>query len=296
MDEANLPAPIIVGVGRSGTTLLRLMLDAHPDVAIPTETHFLADLQLDKLSRLSHDEFLRIVTEGMTWPNLVLDKTEFSAAVRAIQPFSAGAALRCFFRSYAALFGKSRWGDKTPRYRSCMSTIQSVLPEAHFIHIVRDGRDTALSYRGLWFGPGDDIATQARFWVAEIEAARRQAPELLHYREVRYEDLVAQPEATLRSLCLELQLPFEPVMLEYHYHAADRLAEFKHVFGPEGVALPDLRGFVAIHSLTNRPPDVGRVGRWQIEMPDEDQRLYESIAGPLLRELGYETRFAGSRI
>ena len=287
-DNAPAAAPFIVGVGRSGTTLLRLMLDAHSAVAIPTETHFLADLPLGA----TREEFLRTVTEGATWPNLVLDKGAFTDAVRAIEPFSVGAGCRCFFQSYAALFGKKRWGDKTPRYRECMTTIQAALPEAHFIHIIRDGRDAALSYRGLWFGPGDAIAAQAKFWVSTIEAARRQASDLLHYRELRYEDLVAQPAAQLRLLCDYLGLPFEPAMLEYHRRAAVRLAEFKYVFGPDGVPLPDLKAFVAIHSLTSAPPDARRAGRWRTEMPDADQRLYESIAGPLLRELGYETRFA----
>jgi hypothetical protein len=281
-------APFIVGVGRSGTTLLRLMLDAHPEVAIPTETHFLSALP----PAPTREEFLRIVTEADTWPNLVLDKTEFVAAVTALEPFSATAGLRCFFRSYAALFGKPRWGDKTPIYRTAMTAIQAMLPEARFIHIIRDGRDAALSYRGLWFGPGDDIAVQARFWVDQIAAARAQAPALPHYREVRFEDLVAAPEPSLRGLCDYLALRFDPAMLDYHRHAADRLAEFRQVFGPPNVALPDLDGFLAIHSLTRHPPDAGRIGRWRSEMPEADQRRYEAIAGPLLRELGYETRFA----
>jgi len=287
MDSSRAAAPFIVGVGRSGTTLLRLMLDAHSAVAVPTETHFLADLPPSPTA----DEFLAVVTEGPTWPNLVLDKAIFAEAVRAIEPFSVGAAARCFFQCYAALFGKPRWGDKTPRYRGCMAAIQRQLPEAHFIHLVRDGRDVALSYRGLWFGPGDDIATQARFWVSEIEKARQQSANLPNYREVRYEDLVTRPAAVLAMLCDYLDLPFEPAMLEYHIRAAARLAEFKRVFGPDGAQLPDLDAFVAIHSLTSRPPDPSRIGRWQSEMNDEDQQSYEYVAGPLLRELGYETRF-----
>lgn len=174
-----------------------------------------------------------------------------------------------------------------------MILIQRLLPEAHFIHLVRDGRDAALSYRGLWFGPGDDIEVQARFWRDQILSARAQARDLMHYLEVKYEALVVQPEQTLRGICDYLALPYTPAMLDYHRSAATRLAEFRRPFGPPGVQPPDRARFLAIHDHTTRPPDPARAGRWRSEMPDSDQRKYEAIAGKLLRQFGYSTRFTG---
>ena len=285
------PAPFIVGVGRSGTTLLRLMLDAHPELAIPGETHFLAEFVALDSNELTRDRFFRTVTEAQTWPNLALDKAALREALDKVEPFSASEATRVFYRLYARLFGKERWGDKTPTYRGLMVSIQGLLPEARFIHLVRDGRDAALSYRGLWFGPGDDIEAQARFWVDQVSLARAQALELQHYLEIKYEMLIGDPETTLRSICSYLQLSYHPRMLDYYKLAPARLAEFKRPFGPSGKTLPDIKRFLAIHDFTRLPPDPGRIGRWRTEMPEEQQRSYEAIGGRLLRELGYETRF-----
>jgi hypothetical protein len=286
--SAHSPAPFIVGVGRSGTTLLRLMLDAHPQLAIPTETHFLLGLIPPASDSITRDEFFHVLTEAATWPNLALDAATFNTALRDVRPFSVADGVRAFFRLYAQQFGKVRWGDKTPPYRGNMIGLQALLPEAHFIHIIRDGRDVALSYRGLWFGPGDDIEAQARFWVGEVLAARRQAAALRHYLEIRYETLVAEPEATLQSICSYLKLPYEPQMLEYHKIAATRLAEFKRPFGPPGITPTDIERFVAIHAHTQQPPDPGRIDRWRTEMTAAERQRYREIGGTLLHELGYD--------
>src|SRR6185312_12892073 len=174
------PAPFIVGVGRSGTTLLRLMLDAHPQLAIPSETLFLQDVIKRGAGR---ENFVDIVTASQTWPNMAMDCCELEAAVAAAPSLSD--AIRAFYRLYTERRGKTRWGDKTPYYRAFMAGIAKLLPEAHFVHVIRDGRDSALSYQGLWFGPGDDFEKQARFWSEAIENARTQARDLAHYSEVR---------------------------------------------------------------------------------------------------------------
>jgi len=287
----NPPAPFIVGVGRSGTTLLRLMLDAHPDLAIPSETLFLQKLAGQTVG--SKAQFLEIVTGFETWPNLAMDANELARAID--EPFSLADAVRSFFRLYARKHGKPRWGDKTPYYRVYMREIAALLPEAHFLHVIRDGRDSALSYRGLWFGPGDGIEDQARFWMEAIRDAREQAAELAHYSEIRYEALVAEPEAALRAICAGLGLRYDPGMLAYHETAERRLAEFKQPFGPKDRTPKDLETFMAIHDRTRKPPDTGRIGRWRTEMSREELERYEAVAGSLLRELGYETLTASSR-
>lgn len=283
----NPPAPFIVGVGRSGTTLLRLMLDAHPDLAIPSETMFLKDVAAAATRR----RFLEVVTGAETWPNMAMTKRDLRRAVTGLDSFSRAEAVRCFYRLYAKSHGKTRWGDKTPYYRVSMRAIAALLPEAHFIHVIRDGRDSALSYRGLWFGPGDDVEAQAQFWRGAIEDARAQAAGLPRYSEVRYEALVAEPESTLRAICRDIDLAFDPTMLDYHATAAERLAELKQPYGPAGRTPDDLGAFMAIHDRAKQPPDSSRIGRWRTEMPPQDQRSYESVAGPLLRALGYETVF-----
>ena len=239
---------------------------------------------------LSKDEFLERVTAAETWANMALEPAELRASLDGLETFSLADATRCFYRLYAERIGKARWGDKTGIYLNIMTALQDLLPEARFIHIIRDGRDNALSFQGLWFGPGNDFADLAQFWVGRITAARQQAQSLPHYLEVRYEALVSEPERVLREICNYIALPFDPAMLAYHDAATTRLAEYTRPFGRQGTPT-DIDAFRAIYARAATPPDTARIGRWRTEMPLAAQRRFEAVAGPLLRELGYETMF-----
>src|ERR687889_109514 len=146
--ESQHPAPFVVGVGRSGTTLLRMMLDAHPELAIPPEAHFINPfIQVSGRLRFNpriaanaivHDDRRR-------WSDFGLSEEDLLERFEATRPFTTSDALRAFFELYASKHGKARWGDKTPDYVRKMKKIQKTLPEARFIHVIRDGRDAGLS-------------------------------------------------------------------------------------------------------------------------------------------------------
>src|SRR5687767_7470569 len=139
LHAAQLPAPFIVGVPRSGTTLLRMMCDAHPDLSLPPEMGFMpAVARLRPQSRQTRVAFLKAVTEMPSWQDANIDTAEFEKALSAVQPFNVSEGVRTFYRTYASKFGKIRWGDKTPAYCLHMRDIERILPEAHFIHIIRD--------------------------------------------------------------------------------------------------------------------------------------------------------------
>src|SRR5512145_1853257 len=162
------PMPIIVGVPRSGTTLLRMMIDAHPAVAIPPETGFLPALaDLDPASG-SSDAAWQIITGFHTWPDFQLDPAVLRTTLDRLSPASPADAARAFYRLYAQRHGKARWGDKTPTYGTQLDRIASLLPEAHFIHLIRDGRDVMVSARNLWFRPGDTIEAHAMDWAGRL--------------------------------------------------------------------------------------------------------------------------------
>ena len=108
------------------------------------------------------------------WPDFHLDADEFAARVRERNPKRLGDGVRVFYEMYAEKIGKPRWGDKTPFYVRKMDVIHRVLPEARFVHLIRDGRAVALSIKDLWFGP-DTIEGCAEFWVARLDEAREQA-------------------------------------------------------------------------------------------------------------------------
>jgi hypothetical protein len=282
------PAPFICGVPRSGTTLLRLMMDAHPEMAIPPETHFapkliraLEDASGDEARSRAHE----LITGHPRWPDFGLDAGELRARFEAADPFGAGAALRAFFGLYADGAGKPRWGDKSPKYVRRMRLLHKTLPEARFIHVIRDGRAVALSLSGVSWGPqtADEVADR---WVGDIERARKMARHL-PYTEVRYEEMVDDPEPSLRRACELCELPWDESMLDFHEGAAERMSESTRDLHPGSGGTVTAEERQRQHALVARPPSADRVDRWREQLPPEDVATFEARAGSLLRELGY---------
>lgn len=282
------PVPFVVGVGRSGTTLLRLMLDAHPDLAVPPETAFIPQLARRRWSvPEARDKFVRALAAHHNWPDFHLDQGELRSRLDAVPTFTLGDGLRVFYQVYADKFGKPRWGDKTPSYADSMRLIQRHLPEARFIHLIRDGRDVALSVKDLWFGP-NTFADAAAWWASRIDLAREQATDVRYYLELRYEDLVTDSEGTLRKVCEFVELPWDSRMLEYYKRSEERLAELQRpVRAPTESGMIQGEDRTKIHTLTKEPPRAERIGRWKASMSDADRQRFEAIAGATLQEFGY---------
>jgi Sulfotransferase family len=281
------PVPFICGATRSGTTLLRLMLDSHPELAIPGETHFVVPMiKATWRHARSADELADLIVASERWGDFHLDEDELRTRLRAVDPLNCADAVRAFFRLYAERQGKERWGDKTPGYVRSMRLVQKVFPEARFVHIIRDGRDVALSVVPRSWGPST-VEEAADNWRRRIEVARRQQPHLSHYLEVHYEDLVTDTEAVLREVAAFCELDFDPVMLRYYERAPERLAEkARDLQKPWGTITAESR--IESHALAERPPQADRIARWRTEMSDADRRAYEAIAGATLLAAGYE--------
>ena len=282
------PAPFIVGAPRSGTTLLRLMCDAHPALSIPPETGFLpAAFELRGRGRALRRAFFETVTGTHSWDDANIPREQFAAALEEVEPFDLAGGVRAFYRIYAGRFGKPLWGDKTPLYCLHMDRIESLIPEARFVHIIRDGRDVALSLRGLWFSPGDSVEVLARQWREWVLTARRLGRRRRHYMEIRYEDLIADAPAVLREVCDFVELDYDPAMERYYERAGARLDEVKTVYRPDGSLLITKEERLYNQRYTTQPPEPKRVFRWRGEMDAEARALFSSVAGDLLGELGY---------
>src|SRR4051812_19901867 len=117
-----MPAPFIVGVGRSGTTLLRFILDAHPQMAIPPETSFFPHMT-PLGPNASRTEVWRVIRASPSWVDFHLEEDAVRTALAAVEPFGAADGLRAFYHLYASRFGKTRWGDKTPMHCLCLDQI-----------------------------------------------------------------------------------------------------------------------------------------------------------------------------
>ena len=283
------PAPFVVGVGRSGTTLLRLMLDAHPELAIPPETHFAPGLIERAHEGAGADALVDEIVGTRAWADFGIQAERLRERVTALGEGGAATVLRAFYGLCAEREGKPRWGDKTPIYVRSMRPIGGELPEARFVHLIRDGRDVVLSRRARGMGAGKPIADAADRWRRRIEEARRQARRLRgRYLELRYEDLVADPESRLRGICQLIRLDYDPAMLGYHERAAGRLVELGDL--PASGRRSERAGAErqASHALAAEPPTSARTGAWREEMSAAERAEFEAVAGDLLAELGYD--------
>jgi hypothetical protein len=287
------PFPFIVGCGRSGTTLLVVMLDSHPDMAVPGEAGgFALRLCLDGFGRLSDPNADARPRPGSALP---YSRAEAEALLHELdgehrfqrwgldparvveEVVSAGVSsrpgfVRALYRSYAQVEGKVRAGDKTPDHVLHMPLLSDLFPEARFVHLVRDGRDVALAMKDTSWAPKDPAAAAAH-WMDRVtrgrEDGRRLGPD--RYLEVRYEDLVDRPAEELARICAFIDLSFVASMLDYGQAAdrQDRMSPAPHEDASLHRAVtPGLRD-------------------WRTQMPAEDLRRFEAVAGVTLEEFGY---------
>ncbi|MEZ5074952.1 MAG: sulfotransferase [Solirubrobacterales bacterium] len=290
-EASRAAVPFIVGVGRSGTTMLRLMLDAHPDLAIPPETHFVPALIDAIAAGATPEQAAETMTAVRQWGDLHTDPAEVVGRWQRLDRFEPGPALRAFYEIYAERQDKPRYGEKTPAYVKSMLKIEGAMPEARFIHVIRDGRDVALSRWKRTLGDKDPAPAGqvAETWQRRIRRAQRHGRKLSHYLELRYEDLVTDTEPNLRRIAEFLALPWDPVMLTYYEHAAERMAEMARDL-PATAGKPTRPGEerMQAHAMTRKPPDPSAMYRWKERMSAADVAAFDAAAGELLNELGYE--------
>jgi hypothetical protein len=270
----------IFGCPRSGTTLLSLMLHAHSRIAMPPETRFLMPVyrrraEFGDLTELDNRRALATAilrTRGNKFPHLGLKRPAVRRQILRGPP-TMGSALGAVYRSYAARFGKERWGDKLPTYFRNVDAIRELFPDAQFIHLIRDGRDCVASLKRMSWWSQSSIDSMA-LWAHSIDCGRRAARRLPagSFYALRYERLVTDPRSELIALCDFLGEEFEEGMLESHL-VADQ-------------ALPE-RQRTAWHVNTGKKVSAAAVGGYAEGLEPWELRLMEFVAGGRLRRLGY---------
>jgi hypothetical protein len=242
-------SPIFVGgLYRSGTTLMRQFLNSHPHIACGRESKLFQDNQLE-----------RIYTDLRTiWPTIL--SPHYAFAPHTVDHMMAG-LMHSIFMPNSQQQGKPRWAEKTPNNILFIDTLFALFPAAQFIHMIRDPRDAFCSIRkkvaknkAAFREPSWATMTPkltAGEWCHRINSglAWREHPD--RYHEVRYEDLVSQPEATLRSLFAFLDEPWAASVLEHN------------------------------------PTFSTSVGRWRSELRAPEVAEIEAVAGQTMRALGY---------
>lgn len=284
-------APVfIVGVPRSGTTLLAAMLAAHSRMSCGPETDFFRRLVKAAEERAISPESL---TEVDTWPGPALDficsitYTSFSGEERRrltdkyqldeaqIKSFleyrepSIPAILSSVTQLYMERMGKFRWVEKTPDHLQMVGLIRRYFPDSPVLRIVRDPRDVALSLTKMPWG-AQSMMEAFTYWKALDENSAEFFKTDPHSYSLRYEDLIASPKDELIKLCKFLDEPFEESML-------DTSSTGKRL-NSRNVPWKD---------KASQPVDPARVSLWKKEFSSGQNQLAEALLGDRLDIYGY---------
>ena len=279
----------IIGTERSGSNLLRLILNAHSGIAVPHPPHILkffapllplyGDLKRPAAQRrLAHDILSLLEAHIHPW--------EITVAPERLEPThrkppedGLGPLVEVFFAlydEYRRQSGKRRWGCKSTFVIDYVEEVLAACPQAKFILLVRDPRDVAVSSRRSIFSPFHPYFT-ALLWrrqqLAGVRWLDSEAGGQFHL--LRYEDLIEHPAETVASLCRFLDEEFEPQMLEYH-------------------ATPEARKSQALSaSWRNLGLPIKRHNRntFQTDLTAGETRLVEAVGGELLTRFGYPLKF-----
>jgi hypothetical protein len=282
------PYLFIVGCQRSGTTLLKRMLNAHPRLAVTSESNWIARL-FEKKAGLTPEglvspELLSLLVVDPAFSRLNIGRKDLETLSRPGEKVAYSEFVSGIFNLYGKTQGKALVGNKTPAHVRRLHTLHALWPKARFVHLVRDGRDVCLSI-AKWPAaqqkkPGtlttwkdDPVTTTAFWWELHVRLGQQAhnwlGPEL--YYEMRYETLVERPAKESAALCAFLGLPYDRAMLSFHEGRTidDPNLESKERWLPATLGLRD----------------------WRSDMPAEQVERFEGAVGPLLDELGYPRAF-----
>lgn len=284
--SARSKAPVFVlGCPRSGTTLLyHMLLSAGGFAVYRAETHVFNMLE-PAYGNLSHTGNKKRLMKAWIGSKLFrvsgLEAAEIEAKVLTERCNNGGDFLRIVMGEVARKQNVDRWSDCTPDHLLYLRRIKETIPEALIVHIIRDGRDVALSMdKQGWIRPlrwhgGDGLIASSLYWEWIVNRGRRIGQRLgADYCEVRFEELTKDPRAVLRQLS-----PFIEQTLDY-----DRILEV----GIGSVREPN-SSFGGLASGDGFNP----AGRWRQALSERDLIRIEAVTGGTLRELGYELATAG---
>jgi hypothetical protein len=273
--------PLFIGAcPRSGTTLLRVMLDNHPDLAIPHETDFVRSLwwQRVRFGDLRDPANRRrvarwIFTEKDRRGRRLRDgRISRKDAIRRVAqaPPTVGSIVQASLQLYAEMHDKPRWGDKRPAYSGFIGSLFAMFPDAQYINLVRDPRGAVASQIPMgWDEPDVAMPAATARWEAAIRRtdgfARRLRPD--QFLDLRYEDMVSDPRAALERVCAFAGLRADD--------AIETMIDKRRskVRGP--------------HKRIAEPVSTVSVERWRERLDPHQVALVERATAPFFDRFGY---------
>lgn len=254
-NDSNKPPIFIGGEGRSGTTLMRAMLNNHPNIFSGPETHFFIDEDFIKYRDKLIEKYAYRIREYN------------EDAVSEVNEMYRG-MINNFFSKYMKKNNKKRWAEKTPYNIKHIDFLLEVFEgNIKFIHMIRDGRDVAASLLTMPWGP-PTIEGAAESWNSIIENSRKHL-EKKYFIEVKYEDLINNEVKVLKRVCKFLKEDYDGRMLDYYKD--DDLGGSKE----------------SSYKQIKQPLYKNSIGRWQNDLTESQIDIFMNIARKSMRSLKY---------
>jgi len=284
----------IVGTGRCGTTLLAKMLNAHQSICVPPELQVLMEedgnggrllevFRTGSNEAFAAEDYIRLIEERCPYRiNEYFDLESFFKA-RTYPEKDVRQLASDFFSEIARSKGKSWFIEQTPWYGQHIPTISKLFSDAKFIHLIRDGRDVAISFsRTPWWSK--DVLSNLNRWEQEVSVILRDSALNLkphQVRIIRYEDLVLMPENTLLEICSFLGVEYNESMLDSQCYFRYELLSKNSV---DGISSSEFKKW---DSNAEQPTFSGRIEAWKKEKKVDFRNLDGKIDDLLFR-FGYE--------
>jgi Sulfotransferase family len=269
------PHFFIIGAQRSGTTLLRLLLNNHSDVAIPNEGTFLMPLlrrqELLRSGSLSYsrkDEIVQYLLNNSQFAKWGIEQNTVEEILH--KELTMKDMISFLYGSFASKYGKCICGDKSPTFIRKLGVLSKAYPNAKFIHIVRDGRDTFLSLKKMKAPGTSSVSLSAVEWKSKLLLIHNFAKDLKgRFIEIKYEDLVQGPHDELSKICSFLGISFQKRMFDFWKQS---------------------EGFIAKHhsDLIFKPIDPSNIFRWKNELSMLEAKQYAYFSKKALKRYSYE--------
>jgi len=274
-----IPPIFMFGFERSGTTLLSMMVGSHPEIAVPlsvTGLWYRYAGQLNAYQQLADFKDLEhLVDDLLTEERIRLWDVRFNReeVLDGLKPGNFAAVIERFHSLYARYKGKLFWGNLDIATLDNMDETNRWFPEARFLHIVRDGRDVALSHETMPYGASNTLEA-AEKWVHRLRVNLKMGAMLSaeRYMIIRYEDLILESETTLQRICQFIGVVYSPAMLNYPRMVTEKIPEDRRWLWP------------ALEKLPVKSKAYG----WKYKMSASKRMVFEGVANNLLKELDYE--------
>jgi hypothetical protein len=283
---SNKPFVFILGRPRSGTTLLRFLFDAHPDICIPFEGKLIWDLFIPfSKVQLWNEESINSLTDSL----LRVERVEkwgidINALKNTLISLDSKPEYHVFikivYQHYKSEYDKNPpaiFADKNPTYSLFPNALMRIIPGAKIIFIIRDPRDHIISMKKAGLGNGNIIRISIQWKKAFKDICKIKAKNHEGVFILKYEDLVLEPENKLKAFCDFLGIQFNADMLNFH----TKKDKYTDLFRVDGV---DER----FHSKLFQPITPSRVNRWKTEMDPDEIALIELCVRKYAAMSGYE--------